>query len=123
MGGDRDVDGRKCTGFSVSKNTTEMEIWVDKTTGEMALIKMTTGAPGTPVSRAIMRDIVLNADLSDSLFSLQPPEGYALAEQNEEWACRRRYMSVESLAKARLTVIPGGDPLTEEVTPELIAAQ
>jgi putative transposase len=33
-----------------------------------------------------------------------------LAEQHEEWACGRRYMSVESLAKARLTVIGGGDP-------------
>jgi transposase-like protein len=49
--------------------------------------------------------------------------GAVLAEQHEEWACGRRYMSAESLAKARLTVIDGGDPLAEEVTPQLTAAQ
>jgi transposase-like protein len=49
--------------------------------------------------------------------------GAVLAEQHEEWACGRRYMSAESLAKARLTVINGGDPLAEEVTPQLTAAQ
>lgn len=37
--------------------------------------------------------------------------GAVLAEQNDEWACARRYMSAESLAKARMRVIDGGDPL------------
>jgi len=50
--------------------------------------------------------------------------GAVLAEQHEEWACGRRYMSAESLAKARLSLIPGGDPPTPtEVTPQLAAAQ
>jgi transposase-like protein len=40
--------------------------------------------------------------------------GAVLAEQHEEWACGRRYMSIESLAKARIAVIAGGDPLAEE---------
>ena len=42
--------------------------------------------------------------------------GAVLAEQHDEWAVARRYMSVESLSKARLRVIPGS---AEEVVAEL----
>jgi putative transposase len=45
--------------------------------------------------------------------------GAVLAEQHDEWAVARRYMSAESLAKTRITVIDGDEP--EEVK-ELAAA-
>ncbi len=46
--------------------------------------------------------------------------GMVLAEQHDEWAVVRRYMSAESLAKARLEVIEG--EAVEEVKSELVAA-
>jgi len=47
--------------------------------------------------------------------------GAVLAEQHDEWAVARRYMSQQSLAKARMAVIDG-DVDGEEVRPELVAA-
>ena len=46
--------------------------------------------------------------------------GMVLAEQHDEWQVVRRYMSAESLAKARLEVIDG--EAVEEVRDELVAA-
>jgi outer membrane lipoprotein-sorting protein len=78
--GQRDLDGKKARGFFVTKEGKEMEIWGDAATGQPLLIKMKSGGGGSglPESTIILRDIVLDKELPDSLFSLQPPEGYTL---------------------------------------------
>ncbi len=49
--------------------------------------------------------------------------GAVLSEQHDEWAVARRYMSQESLAKARLMVIDSdNDGVPKEVRGELVAA-
>lgn len=47
--------------------------------------------------------------------------GAVLAEQHDEWAESRRYMSVESLAKTRLRVITGDSPTDRPALPEAVA--
>ena len=49
--------------------------------------------------------------------------GAVLAEQHDEWAVARRYMSVELLTKARMAIVDGElEETTKEVAGELVAA-
>jgi len=48
--------------------------------------------------------------------------GAVLAEQQDEWQVCHRYMGVELLAKARMSILDGGKDEPKEVIGELVAA-
>ena len=83
-----EANGFRVTYFHVCANKTETnDLWIDANTQRLMLVQ-TPGAdmldpdfPEEEWSRASCRtynDIVLDPDLDDSLFSLDPPEGYTV---------------------------------------------
>jgi outer membrane lipoprotein-sorting protein len=78
---EKKIDGKPAEGFCVTKDSEEMEIWVDKASRNPVMIKMTSRLPGAPISNRILRDIVLDQEMPDSMFSLKPPGGYTLKQQ------------------------------------------
>lgn len=78
--GQQVVEGKEATGFRVANKDSDLEIWVDKATGKPLLIKMGIHMPGLPAATSTMRDIILDGELPDSLFSLALPEGYTMQQ-------------------------------------------
>ena len=72
--GEREVDGTKAQGFALRENeNSTWNIWADGKTGKLLRLEH--------VSRdwkTVMSKIVLNPDLPDTLFSVEPPKGYEL---------------------------------------------
>jgi outer membrane lipoprotein-sorting protein len=75
--GERVVDDRKAKGlggtYRRDGHDQQVEVWVDATTG--ALVCIVLANPEGKV-RVVMDRFILNPELPDSLFSLEPPKGY-----------------------------------------------
>jgi outer membrane lipoprotein-sorting protein len=72
--GEREVDGRKAQGFRLPAGDRKTwTVWVESKTGEPIRVERLS-----PNFKTTLSHIVLNPDLADSLFSLEPPAGYDL---------------------------------------------
>jgi hypothetical protein len=72
--GRKEIDGRTLDGFEVRQDGATTTVWVDAGTGQ--LVRAELGFAGAPGMTMILSDFQLDNPLDDSLFSLQPPEGY-----------------------------------------------
>jgi outer membrane lipoprotein-sorting protein len=80
--GKRQVDGKEEIGFYLSKENEKREItvWVDPETQLPVRIEETVEDAQGNTGHAITTDIVFGAELDESLFSFEPPEGYKLQD-------------------------------------------
>jgi hypothetical protein len=72
--GPQEIDGRTLDGFVVQGDDATTTVWIDPKTGQLARAELTFA--DAPDMDMILSDFQFDVPLDDSLFSLQPPEGY-----------------------------------------------
>lgn len=87
--GRKRIDDIQAQGFRVKENGKDATIWVDPKSRRLLLVefKDTVGARGQdqPISvEVVLSEITLGSKLDDSLFTLDPPEGYTLVEDTRQ---------------------------------------
>ena len=78
--GEKEIDGRKVVGFHISNQPHGLIMWGDPKTGLPVRVEITSGIEGSV--KATFSDFVFNADMDESLFSLEPPAGYTVTVRN-----------------------------------------
>lgn len=74
--GRKQIDGRSLEGFRVRGDDAQTTVWIDPDTGDLVRVELEfANAPGM---NTIMSDFQLDVPLDDSLFDLEPPQGYTL---------------------------------------------
>ena len=72
--GSREIDGVTLDGFRARGTDMVTTVWIDPSSGGPARVELEF--PSAPGMNAILTDFRLDVPLADSLFSLEPPEGY-----------------------------------------------
>ena len=76
-----EVDGRDAVGFRLRVRNSEMTVWADPVTALPIRVESTSGIL-QPKSHHVLNNFRYNVDLDESLFSLEPPEGYTVQEMS-----------------------------------------
>jgi len=80
--GEREIDGRKVVGFHVINPGGGLRLWGDPKTGQPVRVEVTMGIEGS--QKVTFSDFVFNADMDESLFSIEPPTGYTVKYQKTQ---------------------------------------
>ena len=72
--GEKDIDGRRAIGFRISSSDVVVSLWGDPKTGLPVRIESTVAT--MPNLKVTMSDFAINVLMDESLFSIEPPEGY-----------------------------------------------
>jgi len=94
----RDIDGRRAEGFRMELGANVIEIWADPETS--LPIRVEQSATGATEVRIVMTDFEVDLDLDESLFSLDPPEGYSVQQMDIELPKRPLVMLARTLGTA-----------------------
>ncbi len=73
--GEKQIDGRRAVGFHISNERGDMDLWGDPKTGMPVRFDITSKDGNI---NGTVSDFVFNADMDESLFSLEPPAGYTI---------------------------------------------
>lgn len=78
--GSKQLDGRSVEGFYLESTITPLTLWADSKTKLPVRIEFTMIGP--PKTEAVMTNFEFNIELDESLFSIEIPEGYTVADVN-----------------------------------------
>jgi outer membrane lipoprotein-sorting protein len=75
--GREEIDGVRASGFRVNQAGMEWAVWIDPAR-KLPVRMETTVGEGETRTRAVLTDFAIDPPLDEALFSLEPPEGYAV---------------------------------------------
>jgi outer membrane lipoprotein-sorting protein len=96
--GEKVIDGRRLVGYRLTGHGMICDLWGDPKTSMP--VRIESSSPGNPNAKpAIWSDFVFNADLDESLFSLEPPAGYKVQKQTVDVSPAQEKDLVETLRR------------------------
>jgi outer membrane lipoprotein-sorting protein len=96
--GEKVIDGRSLVGYRLTGHGMICDVWGDSKTGMP--VRIEKSAPSNPnMKPMICSDFVFDADLKESLFSLEPPAGYKVQKQTVDVSPAEEKDLVETLRR------------------------
>jgi outer membrane lipoprotein-sorting protein len=78
--GEKEIDGRKCKGFTANQSGTDFVIWADAKTGDPVRVEISAPTIDGGKTSMVMTDFVVNPTVDEKLFDTTIPQGYQRTE-------------------------------------------